>query len=1379
MNQFDQHTAIIALEEALVPAAGLVDSRTEADNLRLLVDIASLFNFYDQTNKINGNWSPFLLKDPVFLVASIAKTSFQKAHSLFINTCSHLETALLTDTNTAFISNAFNQLFDQLTYVFHTIERWTYYMQQSSLEYNLKTYIIQQVKEKQSAVLWALLALKSDLNMNDLIPNIKPVDTYAYENYDQKIWKESKGKQPYWTILGLPTVPCKEAKNEHCFYLSELTPNDLFKAVCKTGKKVFAFYSNCISYAETELVSVQNVPGHFPDTILLRTFTSLLKIYQAQLNSLSEKHLNFYYGDILKQLPKSVSPDTVFAACNLAKKTATFQLPQNTQFSAGLDANKQAILFETTNAVSLNPAKIANTYVLAQANDTSLYLQKLPPVNVISKDEDGAIKSWKTFGSQTTPTGTKLYMAITFGSPLFFLTEANTRTITLTFTLSDSNESDISEINTIFYLSTTETWFKIPKSKIFVTQKSNIVTVSIALTPTDPVITAFTKNPDGYTSDWPLLKMVFLKITDVQNPTKIKTLKIDVDVKELQNFSLYNDFGMLNAKKPFQPLGPSPKVNQNFMVGSAEIFSKPSQDITFQLTWNVFPTDFDFATYYEEYNNYLNRNYSGSSIDIDALKKLFKNIIDLQQTLFTSIISLQDTLFKNVLTSDATKAVQLIQQEQTTLTTAINTENTKLATLTIPVNATIEEIIALNTAMATSINAAEDLLIANIKTTGKVDSSTVNTTKNTVLNAITTTQDSVFLKLLGLENNVLTTTLQEKKSFFEKLKNIFQGKPKPVKLTASQPVFSNASFMVNFQCLQNGLWKTFDTTVSGNTVSSATPVNLFFPSENVDTNIPPTRTFAFSDINLDPKNINPILQKTPLQLSDTSTTGFLKMKLSAPTVGFGTDLYPKVVGAIALFNAEIIAQKIKASGDTKMLVSPPNLPFTPTISSFSGDYTASVSYDFSKNDETYPLECFYNTPFKNYKVFDTIDGINTKNTTIGNSPARDESDKITPLTALPLVPEISSKGHLFLELQDVIAPANVSFYFELARTYTEKAVEKNNVSYSYLSVDGWKTLTSIADGTNGFTCSGIITINIPSDITTEHETMVGTNFWIAMGTNTNLDHFPQTSFLKTNGITLQRIVTSNDFSSETPQIKANSITSPKTAIPEILATVQPFSSFGGKAAETNMQMNSRVSTRLKTKDRLVSAENYFNTIRLEFPEVYYSKTIYAAKKVITYVMKRVADVSDANAFVPLLSECKELEIQKYIKERVSPFVNVSVENFELNYVKINADIQLQSDEDVTTVAKEINNDINIYLAPWITSAQTQITIDTGLNTAQLASFINNYKSVLEVNHISFQIGTKDFATGLINYQPSTQEIAPKDGIMLVPSLENSLMKYHL
>jgi len=179
--------------------------------------------------------------------------------------------------------------------------------------------------------------------------------------------------------------------------------------------------------------------------------------------------------------------------------------------------------------------------------------------------------------------------------------------------------------------------------------------------------------------------------------------------------------------------------------------------------------------------------------------------------------------------------------------------------------------------------------------------------------------------------------------------------------------------------------------------------------------------------------------------------------------------------------------------------------------------------------------------------------------------------------------------------------------------------------------------------------------------------MPRTNFWIAIGTQENTDGYSKASFLKTNGITLTRIVNTDDLSQNTPELKADIISTPVTAIAEISKTVQPFPSFGGKAAETTKHMNARVSNRLKTKDRLLTAEDYFNTIRIQFSEVYFSKTNYdsSQKKVMTYLVKRVSDATVAHAFEPLVSNCTELEIQDYIQTKVSDFTQIGVSNFEL------------------------------------------------------------------------------------------------------------------
>ncbi|WP_298423884.1 hypothetical protein [uncultured Kordia sp.] len=1376
MNTVDQNNAMLSLEKALVPKSNLIDGRSEKDQLRMLVDFAKLFNFYEQDNTINGNWSPFLLKDPVFLVASIAKTSFQKAYTLFINTCIQVQQVLTKTVEDSVISTAFNQLFDQLTTIFQTIESWTVFMKNSTYEYNLKTYIINNVKETYSLLLWSLLEFQQVLSKQEIIPYIQPVDTFAFENYDQKIWKQSKGKMPYWTVLGLPTYPCEDDNTQQCFYISKITITDVFNALQYAGKKIFSFYSNCISYADTELENIKKIPGHFPDTLLFRTFTNLLKIYQAQFNSLATAHLNFYYQDILLQTPKSTVADTVFAACNLTKITETFRLQKDITFAAGVDTNKQPILFETTNATSLNPAKIVNAYTLATGKDTNtntqLYLEKLPPVNVVTKDESGVVQQWHTFGSQQKPIGTIHTMELAFGSPLLYLAEAKTRTITIALSLSNDTYSDIIQNNTTYYLSTAEAWVTIPASKRTVSIENNVATITITLAVTDPAITAFTKNPDGYTSEWPLFKMSFSTYKSTTIPTTISSVTIGVDVVELQSFQLYNDFGAIDPTKPFQPLGPSPNVNHNFMIGSNEIFSKPISDISFTMTWNPFPADFDFGTYYEEYNNFLTGQYSEVPVNLMSEEELFKLIIKAVEDLFKKVLDTQKKVYDQILTVAVNTIKTLVEVEIATLKKLIETE---VKTLEKQINADHAVLQDIKNGLEILFQDIKKLLtdiVTDVETNGSINKTKVTAAKSTATTKIAATKEAILKKISDFKTTTLAKFPEKKESFLSRVGHAIGSIFKKEEKLATLPFqYSNLSFFVDFTWLQNGLWEGFtmqqnDTNFSSTTTSE----NLFFSSDGAKDTIPATRTFDFAGIEVATSQIDPTLQQKPLQLLDTTTLGFLKMQFILPSYGFGLDLYPKVVGAIALYNGRLIARK---SNDS--LVNPPNIPFTPIVSKITGNYSASTTYDFSTNEQTYPLECFYYTPFQNYKIYDIANGIITKDTTIGESPKRTTDGTIISLTALPLLPNFTSQGQLFLELENVIAPAQVSFYFELARTYTEQTFDEKTVNFSYLSTTGWNTLPVISDETNGFTCSGIITVNISRDITTQHDIMPGNNSWIAIGTTNNPDGFAKTTFLKTNGITLKRIVSATDVSTNAPELNANVISSPENAIPEISATVQPFPSFGGKASETTPQMNSRVSTRLKTKDRLITAEDYFNVIRLEFPEVYYSKTSYhsSAKKVISYLVKRVSDATVANAFEPLVSECTELAIEEYIQTRVNAFTKIAVSNFTLQYVKITASIIIDSNYEISIVSKEINDGINIFLSPWITSAQEQITIDKGINTAQIASFINSFDAVIEVTTISFQIGTKDFTTGTIQYDPEAKnEFTPANGTLVVPSLNN-------
>ena len=55
MNLIDQNSIQQSRLSALVPGLKLIDSREEVDRLRFLTEYASLINFFDEENKINGN----------------------------------------------------------------------------------------------------------------------------------------------------------------------------------------------------------------------------------------------------------------------------------------------------------------------------------------------------------------------------------------------------------------------------------------------------------------------------------------------------------------------------------------------------------------------------------------------------------------------------------------------------------------------------------------------------------------------------------------------------------------------------------------------------------------------------------------------------------------------------------------------------------------------------------------------------------------------------------------------------------------------------------------------------------------------------------------------------------------------------------------------------------------------------------------------------------------------------------------------------------------------------------------------------------------------------------------------------------------------------
>lgn len=1236
MILIDQNSAINSLNESLVPGPHLIDGRTEQDWLHFLAEFSKLINFYNDKNTIQGNWHPFLLKDPVFLMASISKTNYKNLHSAYKNSCAEIRRLVQNQSSENLHSNAFNKLFDHITAVYKIIERWTHYMQSNTEIYDLKTYIINEVKNKLSIEFWAIQSFRQYLykqSINGLF--IVPAPHQEFDSFDKNIWYSNKDKSPFWEVFGFESEQSivQTAEKMISFCLDILT---------KIADKLFHFLETVIHHSTHELKKLTHKKGHFPDTVLLRSFVNVLQNQQNQLNKISEKHLDFYYKDILKQTKLPAVPDSTYLCATLAKNDSVYVLPAGTLFDAGLDAQKNPVLFASQKNATLNPAVITSAHVLTYQNQPNIpayHLQTIAKPASIQLDPDNKMISWETFGSNN-PTGNPTAIGIAFASPMLLLREGQ-RTITLSLEFDIAVDLEVLQ-GASYFLSTQKAWLQLdllPTAfKPDTSKPDNTVVITINLDPSAAAIEPFLINPDGLVSDWPMMKILFQHVSDPDRTPKITAITIALKVSGVKTFQLYNDFGELNTKSPFPPFGPIPLVNANFIIGNNEIFSKPLDSLIVEIDWDKRPSD--FAAYYLQYNQYLN---------------------------------------------------------------SIKNQNTP-------------------------------------KESGLIE---------------------------GVE---------------ESLKNIFRKKVVLPNPNASP--FNNPCFTTDFNILQGKSWQGLKMTkIASSQVDTVfvpvdnipAPVYLFDP-EAGDPNQPVLSTSGSYYVYYKPNTTtetwqpDPDIQKGTLKFTDASSSGFIKMVLSGPDYGFGSELYPNVVANIALQNGNKLA--MAKDTEVKNFVTSANAPFAPKIQTFSAIYSASVTYKLDGAAGDYPLQYFIYAPFSNYTLFDssTIDETNTTtlNTAItGTSTANDTN-------GFPLYPSFGYSGALFIELDNLICNSTLNLYFELARNSTALGTQ-NSVQYFYLSNSGWKKIQALSDETNQFRCSGVIELPIPADCNNNQKFMPGTNNWISIGVFDEPESYSKTTFLQTNGFSVQRTGTSFLSDTQSPQIAANVITKPEIKIPEIGAILQPFASFGGKAAENKTKRNQRVSNSIKTKNRASTPTDYFTLIAENFDAVYYSKVV--AKKrdnsTSVYLVKKIDSDTDTNAFVPLVTNSLEIQVEKFLNTNSSPFVNLQVSNFNLEYVSITVTIAMKSGYEMTLMEKNINRALKVYLSPWIANYPAQRAIDKPLSNAKVSTFIQNIEGVASVESVSFSSYYINAATGLpINLKKNKETLAPYGPTTLLVSAPN-------
>ncbi|SDE09435.1 baseplate J/gp47 family protein [Kordiimonas lacus] len=575
-----------------------LDDRSLADLLAWATKYGKELVFYNSNNRISGDWVSFIEDDPSTLIALISLYD----HRAFLGEFrAQEETVLAFEGTEQDQFDSFRALCGKLIDLAALFDGW---FQAASPElavyHSLKTTIRADLAPAMHRLIAYDAAAGLDLAFTDGTKSILGLDFSALSDASS-VW--GFGNQGLVSGVGIFQGDDFKEMLSHAVGRISALFDTMHRVLVRT-----------VNEAPTLLEDSLRWPKHQPHMALYIAFLKIFGLAQKSLNSLTEKHLKYYYEEVLCLARQPSVPDEAHLVFTLAgNQTGSFALGADTRFKAGKDADGKDLVYKLSKSCSLNRASVEEIralYIEGGASGTSLHTS----LEAASNDgqgeafEDADKVQWLTFGqdnSRPSPT-----LGLVIASPLLRLGEG-TRTIALTVGLPlDITLPDLDTLNNLFSaaVSTAEGWLDAPKPTVELgdaEDKQQLLSLTFTIPADEPAIAAFALGTEDalFDTEWPLMKLVADggKVAEqfaLLAATPLQSLSLQVSVSGMQNFLVENDQGPVPSNKPFAAFGSTPRLGSRLLIGSWEMLQKQLSSLTLTIEWDDLP---NFATHYAGY----------------------------------------------------------------------------------------------------------------------------------------------------------------------------------------------------------------------------------------------------------------------------------------------------------------------------------------------------------------------------------------------------------------------------------------------------------------------------------------------------------------------------------------------------------------------------------------------------------------------------------------------------------------------------------------------------------------------------------------------------------------------------------------------------------
>ena len=398
----------------------------------------------------------------------------------------------------------------------------------------------------------------------------------------------------------------------------------------------------------------------------------------------------------------------------------------------------------------------------------------------------------------------------------------------------------------------------------------------------------------------------------------------------------------------------------------------------------------------------------------------------------------------------------------------------------------------------------------------------------------------------------------------------------------------------------------------------------------------------------------------------------------------------------------------------------PNEPYTPLLERLELDFDCEAVFDLTSGTEQ-DFQLFLRDDFGFLEEQKSI------KEHIAHVP-----DKEPFLLSYP-----GSGGELFLGLEKLQKNQQLSLLFQVLEGSENPAHAdfsgENALSWSVLVGNYWKPLSKdriLSNQTENLLQSGIILLDLPEEAFDRQTRMPEGYTWIRLRSTAPYDASSRILGVFTQAIKVKFQDRENELGHLQDGLPAGSIGKMLERKAGVKAIHQPFNSFGGKAPETDKNYYTRVSERLRHKNRAVSLWDYEHLVLQEFPEVYKvkclnhtcSQSFLSPGQVMLIIVPDTVNKNVYDLFQPTLSGAKLNQIKAFLETKVSPQIKLTVMNPLYEEIKIKLVVSFKTGLDKAYYSNLIEQDTIHHLSPWTAENRQAIDFSNHFNFSNLIYF---------------------------------------------------------